>query len=204
MKNGIIIAVVGAAIIWASIICSAVFGEDSTKSVQTANSVESSQVDAQTSSASISSNNSDDSKLNNSELPKPQKADNIKGSGDSKIAGYDVVIESCRLTTEKYTGKEYVIVKYKFTNNSKRECSFYSAVGDKAFQNGVELRDTIFYGDGSGYDSGDVYKDIKPGTTQELERAYELNDTVTDVTVEISAGRYSSKGAKITKTFSIA
>ena len=204
MKNGIIIAVVGAVIIWTSIICSAVFGENSTKSVQTANSVESSQVDAQTSSASISSNNSDDSKLNNSELPKPQKAENIKGSGDSKIAGYNVVIESCRLTTEKYTGKEYIIVKYKFTNNSKRDCDFYSAVGDKAFQNGVELRDTIFYGDGSGYDSGDIYKDIKPGTTQELERAYELNDTVTDVTVEISAGRYSSKGSKITKTFSIA
>ena len=118
MKNGIIIAVVGAAIIWASIICSAVFGEDSTKSVQTANSVESSQVDAQTSSDSASSGTSNESKPDNSELPKPQKADNIKGAGNYKIDGYDVVIPQEEAASYIAICSEAALNSLVFTNAS--------------------------------------------------------------------------------------
>ncbi len=146
------------------------------------------------------------SSSSSSETVKTQDSASVTNSASmdpTKVGNYNVVIESCRLATEDLSGEECVLVKYKFTNNSDRAISFNSAIDDKAFQNGVELKEDIFYGSDSNYSSNDVYKDVKPGVTLELEVPYELNDSVTDINVELKEF-FGWSNDKITKTFSIA
>ena len=146
------------------------------------------------------------SSSSSSETVKTQDSASVTNSASmdpTKIGNYNVVIESCRLATTRLDGKECVLVKYKFTNNSDTEESFNSAIDDKVFQNGVELKEEYFYSDDLGYNGRDAHKDVKPGATLELEVAYDLNDSVTDINVELKEF-FGWSNDKITKTFSIA
>lgn len=143
----------------------------------------------------LSSSSEDDTDLGTGEASGSQKADN-------EVADCSVNIESCRLA-EDYEGKPIVIVKYTFTNNSDNAQSFMSAFDDAVFQNGIGLNESWVVADSANYSSDNQTKEIQKGATLEVEVAYELNDTTTDITVELSA-LFSFDDKKVTKTFSIA
>ncbi|MBQ3431342.1 MAG: DUF5067 domain-containing protein [Clostridia bacterium] len=121
---------------------------------------------------------------------------------NEKLGDYAVEILSCRLAKD-FEGKDVVIVKYKFTNNSDKAANFMFAFDDSVFQDGVGLNDSLFVDESAKYSADNQQKDIKPGTSLEVECAYELNDTKTDVEVEVKE-LISFDEKTITKTFSIA
>ena len=122
---------------------------------------------------------------------------------NSSLGDYSVVIDSCRLAKD-YEGKDIVIVKYVFTNVSDdNAAAFYMTFDDVVYQDGVGLNEAYILSDSANYSSDNQTKEIKKGATLEVEVAYELNDTVTNIDVEVSE-IFSFDDKTITKTFTIA
>ncbi len=128
------------------------------------------------------------------------QAEAAQGSDDT-LGDYQLEISSCRLATD-YEGKKVVIVKYKFTNNSDDPTSFMVTFDDNVYQNGVGLNGAYVLSDSANYSSDNQMKNIQKGATLDVEVAYELNDTTTDIVVEVTE-LFSFDNTKITKTFSI-
>ena len=117
------------------------------------------------------------------------------------LGDFDLEIQSCRLAKD-YEGKDVVIIKYVFTNNGDDAEAFYTAFDDNVYQNGVGLNGSYVVDDAYNYSSDNQTKEIQKGATLEVEVAYELNDTTTDINVEVSE-LISFEDKKITKTFSL-
>lgn len=126
---------------------------------------------------------------------------------NSSLGDYSVVIDSCRLAKD-YEGKDVVIVKYIFGNVSDDDegsASFYLAIEDKVYQNGVGLNEAYVLDEYSNYNSDNQTKEVKKGYTLDVEVAYELNDTTSEIEVEVAElYSFSTDPKVITKTFSIA
>ena len=132
-----------------------------------------------------------------------QGSGSVEKGEETNIGDYTVEIASCRLAKD-WEGKEVVIVKYIYTNVANDEAtSFMVAFDEEVYQNGVGLNESIMLDDSANYSSDNQMKDIKKGASLEVEVAYELNDTTTDIEVEVEE-LFSFSDTKITKTFSIA
>ena len=103
---------------------------------------------------------------------------------DGKIGKYNVTIKDYRIT-EDSSGGNILIITYTFTNNSDESMAFMYAIEDKCFQNGVELGDVFTSWGIDDYSFDNQSKEIKPGISLDVQVAYELNDTTTDVEVEL-------------------
>ena len=98
----------------------------------------------------------------------------------TKLGDYSVKIESCRRAKD-FEGKDVVIVKYLFSNNNDdNSAAFYLSFDDTVYQNGVGLNESYVLEESANYDSDAHMKEVKKGSSIEIERAYELNDTETD------------------------
>lgn len=95
---------------------------------------------------------------------------------------YYIEVLSARKSKD-YSGKDVVIISYRYTNNSNETQSFMFAFNTQVFQNNVELESAIVTNDKS-YNSENSLKDIKPGGTIEVQEAYILQDD-SPVTVEV-------------------
>ena len=122
-------------------------------------------------------------------------------TSNSNLGNYNVIIDSCRIAKD-YEGNDVVIVKYKFTNNDDEPASFMWSLDDSVFQNGIELNRSYFLDNSANYSSENMSKEIKTGVSLYIEVAYELNDSTTDIEVEVSE-LISLNDKTITKTFSI-
>ncbi len=143
---------------------------------------------------------SGDSSEDGSEGQGSENAD--KDNGNSNLGEYNIQIKSCRLA-EDYEGKPIVIVNYTFTNNSDDATSFMIAFNDTVYQDGIGLNGCYFVAESANYSSDNQTKDIKKGASIDVEVAYELNDTTTDIEVEVKELiSFSDKVVK--KTFKIA
>lgn len=135
-------------------------------------------------------------------------SDQGKGSAngaaeEGTIGDYTVVIDSCRLA-KNYEGKPVVIVKYIYTNVADDNATSFSVAFDETvYQNGVGLNETYVLDDSANYSMDNQTKEIKKGASLDVEVAYELNDTTTDIEVEVEE-LFSFNDTTITKTFSIA
>lgn len=120
-----------------------------------------------------------------------------------RLGDYSLIIDSCRMAKD-YEGKPVVIVKYIFGNVSDDDSAAFSfALDANAYQNGVGLNEAYFLSDNADYSMDNMSKEIKKGASIEVEVAYVLNDTTTDIEVEVSE-LFSFDDSTITKTFSIA
>lgn len=123
-----------------------------------------------------------------------------KISDTGTLGDYTVSIESARLAKD-YQGKNAIIVKYKFTNNADKATSFMFAIGNKAFQDGVQLETAIITDDKT-YNVQNGLKDIQKGASLEVEEGYLLSNDKSVVSVE-SSELISFSDIKLTKTFDI-
>lgn len=73
---------------------------------------------------------------------------------------------------------------------------------DGAFQNDIGLNEALFLSDNDPYSSDNQTKEIKTGATIDVDVAYELNDSESDVVIEVSE-LFGWSDDKVTKTFSI-
>lgn len=122
---------------------------------------------------------------------------------ENSIGDYSVVIDSCRLA-KSFDDKDVVIVKYIYSNVSNDEpTAFYIAFEAEVYQDGIGLNEAYILDDSANYNADNQTKEIKKGASLEVEVAYELNDSTTDIEVEVSE-LFSFSDTKITKTFSIA
>lgn len=111
-----------------------------------------------------------------------QSGGNMEGSGD--LGDYHVEIKEA-LCTEDYEGNPAIVITYSWTNNSEETTSAMVAMHEKAFQDGVGL-DTAIIMDSSVYDSGAGMKDVRPGTTIDVQCAFSLTSETSTVEFEIS------------------
>lgn len=132
---------------------------------------------------------------------KTQAAGSAVASDDTKIGDYKVEIKEVRLAKD-YEGKATAIVKYSFTNNSDEAAAFDWTFDHQVYQNGVGLERAYVLADSANYDESNSMKEIKKGVTLDLEVAYVLNDTVTDIDVEVSE-LISFDETVVSRTFSI-
>ena len=130
------------------------------------------------------------------------ETENTVNTDNETLGDYTVTIDSCRLA-EDWDGNPIAIVKYTFTNNSDEASSFNVAFTDSAYQDGVEMEHCYFADESANYSDDNQSKKIKSDTSIEVEVAYTLNDTTTDIQVELE--EFISFNDKIiTKTFKIA
>lgn len=122
-------------------------------------------------------------------------------SSGSTLGDYQVRIDSCRLATD-YKGDPIIIVKYKFTNNADEPACFAWTFEYEAYQNGVGLNECYVASDSANYSADNQTKQIKNGVSLYVEVAYNLDDTTTDVDIEVSE-LFSFSNKKVTKKFSI-
>ncbi len=121
----------------------------------------------------------------------------------TEIGAYSVEISDCRLAKD-YEGKDVVIIKYKFTNNTDETATaFWTTFDDGVYQNGVGLNEAYVLDDNANYNDDNQMKEIKKGASIDVEVAYELNDSTTDVEVEVKE-LFSFDDKTIRKTFKIA
>lgn len=118
---------------------------------------------------------------------------------NTKLGLYEVEIKNCR-RAKNYEGKDVVIVKYLFTNNSEEPTAFTWAFDDAVYQNDIGLNRTYVLADNANYSEDNQTKEIKKGASLEVEVAYELNDVSADVVVEVKE-LFSFDEKTITKTF---
>lgn len=105
-----------------------------------------------------------------------------KNVGD--LGDYHVEIKSAVLA-EDYEGNPAIVVTYAWTNNSDDTKSSLSCVIAKAFQDGVELESAIIMNDDV-FDSSSYTKEVRPGTTIDIQNAFVLTSETSIVGVEIS------------------
>ncbi len=130
---------------------------------------------------SSSDSDADTNTGNNTDVGSVEKQEEAKNA----LGKYTVDIQSCRLAKD-FEGKDVVIVKYLFANVSNdTPTAFYIAMDDQVYQNGVGLNEAFILDDSANYSSDNSTKEIKKGASIEVEIAYELNDTTTDIEVEV-------------------
>ena len=117
------------------------------------------------------------------QIEEPEVQNDIAQNKNDVLGDYDVSIVSHRVT-KNFDDSPVIIVKYAFTNNSDEAASFDWTIEDHLYQNGIELTETIIVDDN--YNTELSYSEIKPGVTLELEKAYSMRDTTSQITVELS------------------
>ena len=122
-------------------------------------------------------------------------------TSSTKLHTVSVEIKSCRIA-EDYEGSPVAIVTYVFTNNRSEAQSFWLTVKDSAFQDGVGLNDALFLAKSANYDDESYLKEVKKGASIEVERAYKLNDTTTDLEIEVKENTFLDD-TTIRKVFTI-
>lgn len=120
---------------------------------------------------------------------------------DNQLGSYQVEIKNARLT-ENYEGKPVVVITYGFTNNSSEPAAFWLEIDDNVYQNGVGLEKAYVLKDSDSYDEANQNKEIKSGVSLDVDVAYLLNDSETDIEVEAKE-IISFTDDVVTRTFSI-
>lgn len=95
-----------------------------------------------------------------------------------------VSVNSARVTRD-YEGNPTLVVTYNFTNYGSVGETFWSRVTDTCYQSDIGLNETYTLCDGDSFKEDSCDQEVKNGATILVERAYVLNDTETDVVVEL-------------------
>ncbi|MDR0853495.1 MAG: DUF5067 domain-containing protein [Clostridiales Family XIII bacterium] len=129
------------------------------------------------------------------------ESEKAEPSDSGELGDYSFAIKDFQLVKD-YEGKDAILIRFDFTNNSDEAKSFIWSADNKAFQDGIELETAIqSYDDGLSDDNAS--KDIQPGTTIEVYEVYLLSNTTSPVEVELTE-LISFSDDKLVKTFDIA
>lgn len=102
----------------------------------------------------------------------------------ANLGDYTVEIKSAAVTQD-YDGNPAVIITYSWTNNSSETTSPMFSISTAVFQDGIGMNSAFIYDDPA-YD-GDMYStDVRPGTTVDVQEAFELSNTTSPIEVEIT------------------
>ena len=122
-----------------------------------------------------------------------------KPTSEGDVGDCHVKILDCKYGALDYEGKKTVAVTFEFTNNSNEAQAFDSAVYPVAYQDGVQLSDTIPEADSADYDRTTAM--VKTGKKVTCEYYWQTTSDTADVDIEVSS--YLDSSTKLRKTFSI-
>ena len=113
-----------------------------------------------------------------------------KGNGGTKdpnlltVGEFELLYKGASIMKD-YEGKDALVLTLDFTNNSKETVDYFWAIYETAMHNGTELEMAIVYLNVETLESVDdsQYQDVAPGTTAEVQTAFELADTTGEVEV---------------------
>lgn len=124
----------------------------------------------------------------NAELPtiavkdENESGDNIETAGSGTLGDYYVEIKSAELKAD-YNGESVIVITYAWTNNSEDTTSAMVATSEKAFQDGIELDSAYTVKD---VDFSNNSKDVRPGTTIDIKKAFVLTSDSSIVEFEVT------------------
>ena len=113
----------------------------------------------------------------------PEPTETVR-TNPANLGDYAVEIKSAAVTQD-YDGNPAVILTYAWTNNSSETTSPMFSVSTAVFQDGIAM-DRAFLYDDPAYDGGMYSTDVRPGTTVEVQEAFELSNTASPIEVEIT------------------
>lgn len=87
--------------------------------------------------------------------------------------------------TEDYQGHPAIVITYQWTNNSDQTTNAMSVLLENAYQNGVQMDGAIVVST-PGYQSGTSIRNLRPGTSASVHRAFLLSDASSPVEFEVS------------------
>lgn len=120
---------------------------------------------------------------NTTENETPEEPESDAPSNKATLGDFDVEIKSASLS-EDYEGNPVIIVTYSWTNNSDDTTSPMISIMTSAFQDGVGL-ETAIISDDESFDSNSYMTDVRPGTTIDVQEAFVLSNTTSEVEIEI-------------------
>ena len=115
-----------------------------------------------------------------------------------KLGDYELLYKDACLM-EDFDGADALVLTLDFTNNSKEMSTYFWSVYGTAMQNDTELESAIIYTDYDAYEMIDdnQFEEVDPGATLEVQVAYVLEDTTSEVEVTFEE-MIGSKNGKIT------
>lgn len=125
------------------------------------------------------------------------KGETMSGSGD--LGAYHVEIKNAALAHD-YEENPAIVVTYAWTNNSEETTSPMMTILEKAFQDGVELDRAMIFDSGL-YNAEMSSKDVRPGTTIDVQCAFTLTSETSPVELELSEAFSWSNNDKVTMNF---
>lgn len=120
------------------------------------------------------------------------------GPNAGAIGNYHVEIKNAAITND-YEGNPAIIITYSWTNNSEETTSAMIAILDRAYQDGVQLEPAII-GSSDVYDADLRMKNVRPGTTIDVQCAYELPNATSIIEFELSEA-FSLNNDMVSKNF---
>ena len=129
----------------------------------------------------------------------PTEEPQASGTVSGDLGDHHVEITGASLT-KSYDDRPVIVVTYAWTNNSEDTTSAMVALLETAYQDGIELDSAIILNDSS-YDLTSSTKNIRPGTTIDIQNAYYLDSETSTVEFEISELFSFLSDDSITATF---
>ena len=121
--------------------------------------------------------------------------DKAKDSNLIKLGDYELLYKGACIM-EDSDGNDAIVLTLDFTNNGKENASYLWSVNETVMQNGVELEVATVFTD---YDTFETvidgqFTDVAPGTTLEVQTAFVLNDTTSEIKATFEELLGSKKG----------
>ena len=121
--------------------------------------------------------------------------DKAKDSNLIKLGDYELRYKGACIM-EDSDGNDAIVLTLDFTNNGKDNASYLWSVNETVMQNGVELEVATVFTD---YDTFETvidgqFTDVAPGTTLEVQTAFVLNDTTSEIKATFEELLGSKKG----------
>lgn len=135
--------------------------------------------------------------------PAPDTAAPATTNEAATLGDYAVVIKEAAIVTSDYEEGQIIAILYDFTNNSDETKGADLSVYAQAFQDGVELEHSYMANLPDGWESDNVNKEVRPGTTIECVECFILTSE-SDVEVEITEAFSFTDSGTAYKVFSIA
>lgn len=112
----------------------------------------------------------------------PTAAPSAGPSGD--LGDYFVEIKSAVLTAD-YGGSPAILITYSWTNNSQETTNALTVFIERAFQDGVQLDSATILSTNPQYSAGTALRDVRPGASTDVQRAYLISDSGSPVEFEV-------------------
>lgn len=103
------------------------------------------------------------------QTPKTQSKPTVAAFDPVDLGDFLIEYFGNSVKTDKYTGREYVEITYRFTNNSSKTTSFILGIGRQAFQGGIEM-------EFNSPPESELLTDIRPGASIIVKDGYELRN----------------------------